>query len=54
MIATIELIQTPLFPTPDKWAIIFHTNAGREEFGTYVTKAAAKLDAKAYDITITK
>lgn len=59
--ATIQPITIPLFARrlgqghvgPDKWAIIFHTSAGREEFGTYPTKAAARTDAKKYDITLT-
>jgi len=53
MRATIEPIKIPLYrDNPDKWAIIFHTTHGREEFGSYRTKAAAKTDAKTHNIMI--
>ncbi len=50
--ATIDPIKTPLFGVPEKWALIFHTDQGREEFGTYRTKADARADAKKYGIKV--
>ncbi len=51
--ATIEPMSIPLFrDIPEKWSIIFHTSSGREEFGIYRTKKAAREDAKRYDIKI--
>lgn len=35
-----------------KWAIIFHMPTGREEFGLYTTKAAARSDAVEFGITL--
>lgn len=59
MKATIEAATyLPSFETTQgdgaKWAIIFHTSSGREEFGRYTTKAAARADAVRYDIRLSE